>query len=72
MYPVSQNRQKPIVNVDTLDQLEPAVRDENRRLYHVEELRANPFPSRHTSRAWGKLIRHNDGRVELEPDPWEA
>ena len=37
--------------------------------YDVDEIRAEPFPSGHTSRQWGRLIRHPVGRVEDEPWP---
>jgi hypothetical protein len=30
-----------------------------------------PFPSGHTSRQWGRLIRLPDGRAEEEPWPWD-
>ena len=39
--------------------------------YEVDEIRADPFPSGHTSWQWGRLIRHPDGRVEDEPWPCE-
>jgi hypothetical protein len=39
--------------------------------YDVDEIRADPFPSGHTSRSWGRMIRHPDGRVEDEPWPWD-
>ena len=38
--------------------------------YHLDKIRANPFPSGHTSRAWGKVIHHEDGQVILDPIPW--
>jgi hypothetical protein len=47
-----------------IDQGEPPGR------YDVDEIRAKPFPSGQTSRQWGRLIRHRDGRVEDEPHPW--
>jgi hypothetical protein len=37
--------------------------------YDVDEIRSEPMPSGHTSRAWGQLIRHPDGRVEEELHP---
>ncbi len=40
--------------------------------YHVDEISADPLPSGQTSRRWGFAIRHDDGRVILDPDPWEA
>ena len=36
--------------------------------YAVDEIRAEPFPSGHTSRTWGRVIRHTDGRVETVRD----
>jgi hypothetical protein len=38
----------------------------------ADEIRAEPFPSGHTSRQWGRLVRHPDGRVEDQPWPWET
>ena len=38
--------------------------------YNIDEIRAEPFASGHTSRQWGRMIRHGDGRVEDEPHPW--
>src|SRR5262249_10215780 len=40
--------------------------------YDVDKIRAGPFPSGHTSRSWGRMIRHPDGRVEGEPGPWDG
>jgi hypothetical protein len=40
--------------------------------YHVDEVSADPLPSGHTSRRRGFAIKHPDGRVELDPDPWPA
>jgi len=31
-----------------------------------------PRGSRRMSRRWGTVIKHPDGRVELDPDPWPA
>jgi hypothetical protein len=39
--------------------------------YDVDEIRAEPFASGHTSRSWGRMIGRADGRVEDEPLPWE-
>jgi hypothetical protein len=40
--------------------------------YHVDQIAADPLPSGHTSRRWGSAIKHPEGRVELDPDPWPA
>ena len=57
---------------DTMEQARELLRGEKPDLFHVDEIRADPFPCSHTSRAWGKLIRHDDGRVEGEPWPWQS
>ena len=61
--------------IDDSDSLEGAweiVQSGQPGRYDVDEIQAAPFPSGHTSRAWGRLIRHPDGRVEDEPWPWES
>jgi hypothetical protein len=69
-YRITRNGQKPIIDVDTLDQLEPAIRSNVPGRYHVDEISADPLPSGHTSRRWGILIKRPDRSVVLEPDPW--
>lgn len=54
---------------DTLERAREILREGKPGRYHVAEIRADPFPSGHTSRAWGSLIRHADGRVENERWP---
>ena len=58
-------------DADNLDQARERLRHEEPGLYRVDEIRADPFPSGHTSKAWGGLIRHAGGRVEDEPHPWQ-
>ena len=55
---------------DTIDRAQEILRQDEPGLYRVDEIRADPFPSGHTSRAWGSLIRHTEGRVEDEAHPW--
>lgn len=55
---------------DALERAREILRQGKPGKYHVDQLRADPFPSGHTSRAWGSLIRHADGRVEDERRPW--
>jgi len=57
-------------DADSLDQAREQLRREEPGLYRVDEIRPDPFPSGHTSRAWGGLIQHVDGRVVGEPHPW--
>jgi hypothetical protein len=72
MYSISQNEHERIIDVDTVDQLEPAIRSSEPGRYHVDEIRADLLPSGHNSRRWGVGIKRGDGTVELEPDPWDA
>jgi hypothetical protein len=57
-------------DADTLDQAREALQRKNPGRYDVYEIRAEPFPSDLTSRQWGRLIRHPDGRVVDEPWAW--
>ncbi len=72
MFRISQNGQEPIVDVDSIEQIEPVIRSSPPGRYHVDEISADPLPSRHTSRRWGLAIRHPHGSVDLDPDPREA
>ena len=40
--------------------------------YTVDQIAAHPLPSGHTSRRWGSVTRHDNGRVILDPDPWDV
>ncbi len=61
-----------LADVDSLDGVTEVVRPALPGRYHVDEISATPLPSGHTARRWGFAIHHNDGRVILDPDPWEA
>jgi hypothetical protein len=56
---------------DTIDGAREIVRSRPSGRYDMDEIRAEPFPSGHTSRQLGRMIRHPDGRVEDEPWPWK-
>jgi hypothetical protein len=71
MCRISQNGQEPITDVDTIEDIEPAIRDLRADRYDVDEFSAGPLPSGHTSRRWGVGIKRHDGSVLIEPDPWE-
>jgi hypothetical protein len=38
--------------------------------YDVDKIRAEPVPADHSSRQWGRMNRHPDGRVEDDPWSW--
>lgn len=70
MYRVSQ-RGEGIDDADTIEGARGVVCGQPPGRYDVDEIRADPLPSGHTSRSWGRMIRHPGGRVEDEPWPWE-
>ena len=70
MFRVS-HRGDGIDDADTIEGARGIVRGQPLGRYYVDVIRAEPFPSGHTSRQWGRLIRHPDGRVEDEPHPWD-
>ena len=61
-----------VANVDGLAGVNEIVHRAPTGRYHVDEISADPLPSGRTSRHWGFAMRHDDGRVILDPDPWEA
>jgi hypothetical protein len=71
MFRISHDGQEPITDVDTVDQLESAIRASNPGRYHIDEISRDPIPSGHTSRRWGVGIKRADGSIMPEPDPWE-
>jgi hypothetical protein len=71
MFRVS-HRGDGIDDADTLEGARGIGRGQPPGRYDLDEIRAEPLPSGHTSRQWGRLIRHPDGRVEDEPWPWVA
>jgi hypothetical protein len=72
MFRISQRGCDPIVDVDQVGEIEPAIRSSESGRYHIDEIAADPLSSGHTSRRWGIGIRLADGAVLLELDPWEA
>jgi hypothetical protein len=72
IYRISAGGQEPIVDVASLDAIEPSVRAGKPGRYHIDGIASDPFPSGHTSRRWGTAIKHPDGMVAVEPDPWES
>jgi hypothetical protein len=70
MFRVS-HKSEGIGDADTIEGAREIVRGKLPGRYEVVEIRAEPFPSGHTNRAWGRMVRHRDGRVEDEPWPWD-
>ena len=60
--------QEPVVDLDTVEEVEPAIRCATRGNYLIEEIRPAPQRSDYTSRHWGVAVKRADGSVGL--DPW--
>ena len=60
-----------IDDADTIEGAREIVQGRPPGRYDVVEIRAEPFPSGHTSRSWGRMIRNPDGRLQDEPWPWD-
>ena len=71
MYRVSRDF-ADVGDADTIEHARRIVQDAPPGRFVIVEVRADPFPSGHTSWAWGRMIRHADGRVEDEPWPWDG
>jgi hypothetical protein len=56
-------------DADFIDRAREILRQAEPDRYRVDEIRAVPFPSGHTSRAWGRLICEYDGSAAEEPHP---
>ena len=50
MYRISRNGHEPIIDVDQLGAIEPAIRLSEPGRYHLDEISADPLPSGHTLR----------------------
>jgi hypothetical protein len=69
MFRISRHGREPVVDVDSVEQIEPAISESKLERFHVDEIRAHDdaFLSGHTSRAWGTAIRLPSGNVALKP-----
>jgi hypothetical protein len=71
MFRISQGLKK-VVDVDTVDQIEPAVRALGIGRWVVDQIERGLLPSGHTSRRCGVWIKLTDGSIVIERDPWES
>jgi hypothetical protein len=60
MFRITQGLKK-VVNVDTVDQIEPAVRGLSAGRWHIDQIERDSLPSGHTSRRWGVGLKMPDG-----------
>ena len=68
MYRISRNGQEPIIDVDQVEAIEPAIRSSEPGRYHVDEISADPLPSGHTSSGGGsgssgRMVRWGSSRT---------
>jgi hypothetical protein len=52
MYRISRNDHEPIVDIEHVAKIEPAIHSSDPGRYHVDKISADPLPSGHTSRRW--------------------
>ena len=72
MYRISRNEQEPIIDVDQVEAIEPAIRSSEPGRYHGDEIGADPRSSGHTLRRWRVGVKRRDRTVVIEPDPWPS
>jgi hypothetical protein len=53
-----------IEDADTIEGAREIAQGQPTSRYDVDKIRADPSPSGHNSRSWGRLIRRPDGRVK--------
>ncbi len=70
MYRICHDGQEPIIDVDQVAAIEPAVRSSPPGRCHMDEISRDPLPSGHTLRRWGVGIKRPDGVVTIDRDPW--
>jgi hypothetical protein len=70
MFRISKGAADPIVDVDTLDEIEPVIGCAEPGRYHIDEITRDPLPATQASRRWCDCIKRADGSVMLECDPW--
>jgi hypothetical protein len=59
--------------IDSVDALKSFARQHGPGGYDVDEHSLDPSPeTKVTPRAWGKVIRHEDGHVAMDPMPWAS
>jgi hypothetical protein len=70
MFRISKDADHRVVDVDTLDEIEPVLRRAEPGRYHIDEITHDLRPSGYISYRWGVGIKWDDGSVMLERDPW--
>jgi hypothetical protein len=70
IYRVSQPDSDQGIDAVSIDDAEEVIRSVGSGRYQIDEISRDSGPSGHTSRRWGVGIKHANGAVTLDPDPW--
>jgi hypothetical protein len=66
-FRISSGGQEPVIDVRTVEGIEPAIRATEPVRYHGYEITRDPLPSGHMPRRWRVGIKLADGSVTFEP-----
>jgi hypothetical protein len=56
--------------IRSVELIEAAVQSSQPGRYQIDRLHVDPLTSDRTSRRWGIGIKHDDGSIVIEPEPW--
>jgi hypothetical protein len=70
MFRISSGGQEPVIDVASVDDVEPAIRAVEPGRWHIDQIERDPLPSGHKSRRWGDRIKRQEGSIVIEPDHW--
>jgi hypothetical protein len=59
-----------LADAETIEQAITIIGSTTSGRFHIDEISTDPLPSGHTARRWGIIIKHVDGTITTEPDPW--
>jgi hypothetical protein len=66
---ISQPDNDQVVDVDSLASVEKIMRAGKPGRYDLDEISYDPLASGYTSRRWGAVTKHTDGRIVIEIAP---
>jgi hypothetical protein len=71
IFRISRSDDDQVADVDSVEEVQRTIGSGKPGRYHVDEISADPLPSRHMSRRWGVAIKRADGTITIEPGPWD-
>ena len=60
------------MDIASVEAIKVAIRAGKPGSFHIDEITSDPSPPGRTLRRWGTAIKHPEGTVAVEPDPWEG